>query len=397
MADWHATTGSAPAFVGESVVAIIGGGADAQALVARIGSLSSTSTLAQLLDLVIAGGTIEAVPPFFVAARDGSQWRCAVRGTVAVTIDGAEAITGESVATWHEFRIPSDSSLEVRVPNAIVDPWQPVRDGPMIVGALRWAGQSASAAAEPSVTPAVDPASTLAGPPHDLDPTSSPTAALIEPSVDAAVGPARSSSRYDDLFGEFTVAGGVAAAAVDDHEPTTDHEGTTEQEPTEATDTASDFDHSAVAVSAVLCAHQHPNPPERSQCWRCSASLASRSIVRVPRPSLGTIALDDGRVLEIDRTLLLGRNPRAERTDAAHLPALISVGSDAAGVSRTHARIFLDGWQVLVEDLGSTFGSSLIAPDGGTRRLRPGQPELVSGDTVLDLGGGIRLRILGVP
>lgn len=393
MADWVAMAGSAPAFVRDSAVAVIPGATDALAAIARFEVAVLPLSLAEALDLVVDGAPLAAAPSFFVAVRDGQQWRCAVRGAITVTLDGTEHIVGDAVSTWLEFTAPEASSLEVEVRDAGPVSWHPVGDGPTRIGALRRAPETAagpSARAQPTVEPPREVVAKVELPravePTVTHPGADDTIAGAPPDVEEPVAV----SRYDDLFGDFTVAGGVAAAAVLES-------AAVDADAVHATDTATGFDHSEVAVSATLCPQHHPNPPERGRCWRCATTLDSSAVVRVARPALGTVALDDGRVIDIDRTVLLGRNPRAERTDAAHLPALVSVGSEAAGVSRTHARIFLDGWQVLVEDLGSTFGSTLIGADGATRRLRPGQPELVNGDSVLDLGGGSRVRLLGVP
>lgn len=396
MASWVAMAGSAPAFVSDSAVALIPGGEDAVAAIARIESAALPASLVEALDRVLAGGPVASAPPFFIAVREGQQWRCAVRGAITVTIDGSEKIAGDSVTSWWEFTAPESSPLEVEVRDAEPVSWHPVGDGPPRIGALRREPE-ATGAPKPKRTPK---ATVVESKSEAVVNTETPeqvntavsqgnavaTMAGVRPEAAQFAAPAR----YDDLFGELTVAGGVAAAAVLE-------DASSDVEAAHTTDTATGFDHSEVAVSAILCPHDHPNPPERGRCWRCAATLDSSAVVRVARPALGTVVLDDGRVVDIDRMVLLGRSPRAERTDAAHLPALVSVGSEAPGVSRTHARIFVDGWQVLVEDLGSTFGSTLIGADGATRRLRPGQPELVNGDSVLDLGGGSRVRLMGVP
>lgn len=418
MADWQYFSGPSPALIEDDVVAVVGGEADALAAIDRVRGAGDPRSLAQLIDRVLDGGSVAAAPAFFLGVRSGAQWRCAVRGAMEVVIDEGQSVSGASAETWHELLVEAESSLALRVLLPAADPWQSVSaDGPLRIGGLRREGEQAPDAAREVEEP-VDLSRTLVEPEieaddADSDEAGSPEAGSPELGSPAAGTPELGSpesgravpstadqdgapsaqeprSRYDSLFGELTIAGGVAAAAVAEHAE--DHE-----EHSASTDTAADFDHSGVAVSAIFCPHRHPNPPERAQCWRCSEGLDSKAIVRVPRPSLGRLVLDDGRVIEIDHTILVGRNPRAERTDAAHLPALVSVGTDAAGVSRTHARIFLDGWQVLVEDLGSTYGTSLVAADGTHRRLRPGQPELVLGDSVLDLGGGSRLRIIEVP
>jgi hypothetical protein len=396
MADgWVATPGAAPAVVTDTHVAIVVGDESATAAIDRVSRGPTPASLGALVDRVLAGGSVAEAPAFFLAVRESSVWRAAVRGPIAVRVDQHERVLGETAATWFEVSFALEASFDVEVLVDHAASWLPLAPGPVRVGALR--RESGASLSPPSDVPApevdesspdaVDIAVTLA------QPVQSP----VEPP--SLLPPAQPSppSRYDELFGEFTVAGGVAAAAAAAQHEGEDHGDGVHGSSLPAVETETGFDHSDVAVSAILCEQQHPNPPERGKCWKCAAPIASRSLIRVPRPSLGSLLLDDGREVPIDRTVLLGRNPRAERTDAANLPALISVGPEAAGVSRTHVRIFLDGWQVLIEDLGSSFGTTILATDGSTRRLRPGQPEVVTGDAVLDLGGGSRVRLVGVP
>jgi pSer/pThr/pTyr-binding forkhead associated (FHA) protein len=119
--------------------------------------------------------------------------------------------------------------------------------------------------------------------------------------------------------------------------------------------------------------------------------------VRINRPALGQLVFSNGRAVTIDRTILVGRSPRAERTDGNGIPQLVMVDSPHGDVSRTHARIFIEGWQVLLEDLGSTNGTVITNATGVSRRIRSGEPAIVTAGSVIDLGDGAVFRAVDVP
>lgn len=372
MAEWRFVGALDPVSVSTDVVVTVAGAdpSRAAALTDRLAGSRGARRLVDLIDLVVAGRSITAAPAFLLGVREDASWRLAVRGPIEVLDGRGTVLVGEGLETWREGIVPDARTFTVRL-----------REGADYAADL-----VPRAAAEPQPEPSGDV--TLVTVP-DWESTQSDddlaTATVGGESIDAP-----DPSPYDDLFAEHTVARGVAAAAA--------AAVTADTPPDEAeSEVTADFDSSDAAVSAVLCRHQHPNPPHRTECWKCREQIDLGELVTVARPSLGTLRLPDGRTVPIDRTVVIGRNPRVDRADASDLPTVIALGPDAAGVSRTHARVILDGWQVLVEDVGSTFGSTLIGADGVTRRLRPGQPELVNGDSVLDLGGGSRVRLMGVP
>lgn len=396
MADWRYTAGSVPAFVAERCVVVVVGDRDAAEAIARVAAASAAGELSldRVVDLVLNGRAVSAAPSFFAALRRDDWWHVVIRGALELRGDAGESLSGTDAATWREVRVPVDAELELRVPATAEDPWQNRGDGSVRVGGLRWSGEGSPQPRRAVPGPDAEPIARPGGVPESA-------LAAVESTVnDEAVGGPRrrgaaldlpstvvAGSRYDALFNEDTVVRGVAAAIVPD-EP---------REPSPGGAVSLGDVDSGVTVSAVLCAQRHPNPPERTACWRCAARLESTALVRVARPPLGRILLADGRQVSIDRAILIGRNPRAERAEAADLPTLIAIGADVAGVSRTHLRVFPSGWQVLVEDLGSSYGTSIRSSDGSVRRLRPAEPVIVSGTCEVDLGGGARLAIVEVP
>ena len=84
-----------------------------------------------------------------------------------------------------------------------------------------------------------------------------------------------------------------------------------------------------------------------------------------------SIRLDDGRVLALDRPILIGRDPAAQ-PDAVPL----ALADGTRSVSKTHARVEVSDGVVLVTDLHSTNGVVIVS-DGEPETCRPGVPTVV--------------------
>lgn len=91
------------------------------------------------------------------------------------------------------------------------------------------------------------------------------------------------------------------------------------------------------------------------------------------------VRLDDGREVELNVTVLLGRNPqRSESDPEVHL---VPSSGDGRMISRTHVLIGTDLRGVYIVDRGSTNGTALVteagqlepAPEGVQMRVREGQ------------------------
>ncbi|MBS1699442.1 MAG: FHA domain-containing protein, partial [Actinobacteria bacterium] len=114
----------------------------------------------------------------------------------------------------------------------------------------------------------------------------------------------------------------------------------------------------------------------------------SRAIV--PDPGSGPrVRLSTGQVVALDRTVVIGRRPRATRSSGATLPHLVAVDSPQQDISRSHLEIRPEADAVVVLDLHTTNGSTLLRPGADPVRLHPGEQTIVvSGDTI-DLGDGV--------
>ena len=140
-------------------------------------------------------------------------------------------------------------------------------------------------------------------------------------------------------------------------------------------------------VQALVCRDGHPSPPVLDSCRLCGTGLAGPPVV-IARPPMGRILLSNGLTVELDRSAIIGRNPRVEGALGGEVPSTVKIDGSQA-LSRSHAMVRLEGWQVMVEDLGSANGTTVTLPGREPRRLREGEPVLIEHGTHLDLGGEI--------
>jgi hypothetical protein len=143
-------------------------------------------------------------------------------------------------------------------------------------------------------------------------------------------------------------------------------------------------------VKGILCKNGHLNDPRAGFCALCGIRTTQQTAVLVEgvRPPLGLLVFDDGATVSLDVDYLLGREPETdERVGSGQLRPLLVV-DQTGGVSRHHAEIRLDGWDVLLLDIGSANGT-LVAPRGapGWASLVPHQPVRLTAGTAVRMGG----------
>lgn len=140
-------------------------------------------------------------------------------------------------------------------------------------------------------------------------------------------------------------------------------------------------------VQALVCPGQHANPPQLSRCRVCGQSLPA-AVVMIARPTLGTLRFSNGTTAQLDKPALIGRNPKLEGALPSEVPNIVRLDV-GQGLSRTHAAVRLEGWQVLLDDLNSANGTIVQLPGREARRLHPGEPVLLEHGTTIDFGGEI--------
>jgi FHA domain len=146
-------------------------------------------------------------------------------------------------------------------------------------------------------------------------------------------------------------------------------------------------------LMAVDCPYGHSNPPNAISCRVCGTPIPPQGARLVGRPVLAVVHASDGGYAELDRPVLIGRAPDPSRS-TSQAPRLLTVQSPGHDISRTHLEVAPDGWQIVVTDLHSTNGTTLIRPGGyDQQRLTPGEPVPVQLGSVLELGDGVSVAI----
>jgi hypothetical protein len=143
-------------------------------------------------------------------------------------------------------------------------------------------------------------------------------------------------------------------------------------------------------VKGILCKNGHLNDPRAGFCALCGIRTTQQTAVLVEgsRPPLGLLVFDDGATVSLDMDYVLGREPETDERVAAGQLRPLPVLDNTGGVSRHHAEIRLEGWDVLLVDTGSANGT-LVAPRGapGWSSLVPNQPVRLTPGMAVRMGG----------
>jgi len=146
---------------------------------------------------------------------------------------------------------------------------------------------------------------------------------------------------------------------------------------------------SGPTVLALRCPAGHLTPAHSAACRVCQATVAEQQPFEVSRPVLGSLRLSTGDSVTLDRGVLIGRKPTAP-DGAQSRPHLVRVNSPEHDVSRQHAEVVLENWQVYVRDLGSTNGTTVTLPGQAPQRLREGELQLLEPGAVIVLADEIQ-------
>jgi uncharacterized RDD family membrane protein YckC len=96
------------------------------------------------------------------------------------------------------------------------------------------------------------------------------------------------------------------------------------------------------------------------------------------------IRLDDGRDFQLDRSVLVGRDPVGQAGEQQ--AQLLAVTDPGRSISKTHLHLLTDGAGIWVTDRNSTNGSAVTTPDGRRTPLQPGVPAFVSPGSTVHFG-----------
>lgn len=407
-------------------------------------------SLATVIDVLTtqAGGSFADMPPFVAAVLEGTDARVAVRGSLAVRVTGTDAeaqtFSGADVTTWSERFVPGVSKVEITVDEGGSGSALPVQSGIVLAAAV-------SADIEPADAEAI---SVAAGPAPVLDPASAPSAPSVVPAPPAPVAgtsvplppppgvggvPAVSVPAPDAASDLPAVPPSVDADADETPDADADSEAAAEVAdadmiestlvPGESTfaPPVDEFDHlwgatvhTPIEAAAVRPSEEPETPAvdagpatgdhdgatisaEELRSLRQSAPAAPEAptevipVAAAAPASTGRIRVSSGQVVALDRTVIIGRRPRSTRASGANLPHLIAVDSPQQDISRSHLEIRPEGDTVVVIDLHTTNGSTLLRPGADPMRLHPGEQTLVLSGDVVDLGDGVTVAFEDLP
>jgi len=145
------------------------------------------------------------------------------------------------------------------------------------------------------------------------------------------------------------------------------------------------------SVLARMCSQGHANPPTYPQCSVCGVAV-SGDAVHVPRPRLGRMRLSTGELIDLDQSLIIGRQPSVSRVQGGTMPRLVQVDSPGGDISRSHVEVRLEGWHVMLCDLKATNGTVLIREGQAPRRLAQNEMAILLDGDIAELGDNISLR-----
>lgn len=259
----------------------------------------------------------------------------------------------------------------------------------LLIESVPWrtggAGNAQVPAPEPFTPAPVSNGTPLAEPPAFGAPTPAPQVGTAQPnSYPAAPGAGPSATDFDDDHDGQTVMKSSLPTA----------------QPASATSGGPDTDGSAPAsgplVLARVCPQGHANPPIRSACTECGASLP-QDAVQVGRPRLGRMRLSTGELLDLDQSLVIGRQPSVSRVQGGGMPRLVQVPSPGGDISRSHVEVRLEGWHVMLCDLKATNGTVLVRQGQPPRRLAQNEMAILLDGDIAELGDNISLRFEEIP
>jgi hypothetical protein len=388
-------------------------------------------TLAAVLDVLAAdsAGGFSSLPSFAAVVSEGSGIRVAVRGDVAVRAfspTGSEELTGAELTTWSERFVADAGRVEIDLGDVAETPEGhgalAVRDGIVRASAavssfdsddaVSTAGpatrpepvdeervedvrdQDAEETAEPTGVPEQIDEAGEADATDTTEATADAGGAAIVPNesaeeatmVPSEVTLAPSSEDFDQLWGATVHSPPAPTAPA---APPAPPAPAAAPAPT-AADLVGDHDGATISVAELRAMRQQTETPG-------DAPTAVLPAVPDTTAASGRIRVSTGQVVSLDRTVIIGRRPRSTRASGATMPHLVAVDSPQQDISRSHLEIRPEGDTVVVIDLHTTNGSTLLRSGADPVRLHPGEQTLVLSGDVIDLGDGVEVAFEDLP
>ncbi|WP_459794195.1 FHA domain-containing protein, partial [Arthrobacter sp. AD-310] len=297
----------------------------------------------------------------------------------------------------HERPAPESSGPESPVqetPDASAAPELPVPPpAGVLIDSVPWrtGGDNSPKAPAPAPLASGTPGTPVGSPPSNVPasmPLPSPAGAAQVPGPAQGQGPfqVQGPAGFDgDHDGQTVMKSSLAANA---NAPATATAGASAGGSTAAT--------GGPQVLARVCAQGHPNPPTRTTCAACGGALL-QDAVQVARPRLGRMRLSTGELLDLDQSLVIGRQPSVSRVQGGVMPRLVQVASPGGDISRSHVEVRLEGWHVMLCDLKATNGTVLVREGQPPRRLAQNEMAILLDGDIAELGDNISLRFEEIP
>jgi len=331
---------------------------------------------------IVSAAEPDEVPAFAAIGDAENGLAVMVVGDVDVHVTGPEGDTevlrGRDAATWVDRIVGADVSGLAVVPGGVTpgppDPWSDLREGSARAGGMLLSlrdGDRGDASSDPaapwSQAPPVleEPTDLIALPATGDAPPAEPPPAPVHD---------RPPGGRDGV--DFT------AVSLLDVEPSE----AAAPLPVSGAEAAADA--GGVEVQGIWCSRRHFNDPRAAYCSICGISMVhqTHNLVRGRRPPLGVLVLDDGSTFGVDDEYVLGREPEIDAEVLSGSMVPLVVDDPGRSVSRVHARLTLQEWDVRISDAGSANGTYVAAPGSvDWERLEPDQPR------TLEPGGRVRL------
>ncbi|MFD1715770.1 FHA domain-containing protein [Amnibacterium flavum] len=375
-----------------------------------LAALDTDDAVGSLLALLLRDG-LGAMPAFGFAEVDDRGSRVLVRGGVTARIGAADHL-GTDYATWGEHRVEGEAVVFLSIGPA--GPSLPLGRGAARARAIELAasgtapsiGPASTEASAPGVARGADgevsappiPAPT-APPKPAAAAAAAPVVAPPTPLPPAPISPAPASGIPEQTMVEFTLADAdpgyshlfeetivrpIEHAAVREDEPQAETQAA--PEPAAAPPGATGFEeHDGLTiVSGDLARLRAEAPPQPT------APIAAPPSGDLP--VVAELRFPSGSVEKLTGPVIIGRSPSSGKVSAGRLPRLVTIPDDP-DLSRSHVQVEMQGDTVVVTDLHSRNGTTVVLPGRAPERLRGGVPTTVIHGTVIDLGGGLTIDV----
>lgn len=366
--------------------------------------IRGTASVAALLKVIGEYG-LDQMADFAAFFWDAEGLHGMARGQLVVTDadTGEVVVSGHDVVTWREESLGRARRLRVDMSSVHDDDCLQL---PLMVGAVMASAIHLSTDPESSVLFPVRsgdndfaeaaPQDVGLGDETEMEPFSE--ASILDDDIPFWTPPVDGDDGGGDANTEGDGIGGLRFDLAQDDEPTAaedvfrdDEAGTVISDDLVASHKPAASPATPPQVQAVPCARGHANAPRSRLCRICSAPVDATAPRLIDRPTLASVQSNHGDVVEVLEAVVVGRSPDASR--GPNGSGVLRVPSPSSDISRSHLIVAAREWSIVVTDLNSTNGTTVLPLSEQSFMLANGESVTVDLGTVLDLGNGVLLRI----